>query len=82
VKKLKEVSKKIVKLLKQIPVDVSIKSGAELEFIPKPVVRLFVEIHVLNSLLRKKRENQDADRKEGGKRLHSNDEGVGQRDKT
>ena len=75
--KIKETSKRIVKLLKQIPVDVSIKGGAELDLIPKPVVKLFVEIHILSSLLKEKCAKQDADRKEGGKRLHSNDEGVG-----
>ena len=80
--KIKKASKKIVNLLKQIPVDIDIKAGAELDLIPKPVVKFFVEAHILHTLIKKKREKKNADREKSGKRLHSDDEGVSERDST
>lgn len=80
--RVKEASQKIVNALKQIPIEVSIKIGAEIDLIPKPVLRFFTEIHVLHKLIRKKREKKNADREEGGKRLHHDDEGASQRNST
>ncbi len=80
--KIKQTSRKIRNLLKQIPEDLAIKFGAEFDLIPKPVVKLFIEIRILHLLTKKEKERQNGDRNEGNKRLHCDDEGVSQRDST
>lgn len=82
IEKIRKTSRKIVKLLKQVPEHISIKCGTEFEFIPKPVWKLFFEIHVLNSLAKEEQEKQNANREKSDKRLHRDDESVGERDST
>jgi len=78
--KIRKTSRKIVKLLKKVPEHLYIKCGVESEFVPKPVWRLFFEIHVLNSLTKEEQEKQNANREKSDKRLHRDDESVGERD--
>jgi len=82
VEKIRETSQEIIKLLKQIPDRVAIEFGGEFELIPKPVLKVFFKIYVLNKLITKEQEKRNANRKEGNKRLHCDDEGVSQRDST
>lgn len=79
--KVKETSRKILHLIKQFPHrDVAIKGGAEIDLIPKPVIRFFIEVKTLRSLMKKEQGEQDAGRAEGDKRLYSDDESVSKRD--
>ena len=78
--KVRKTAKKIMALLKQVSEDIDVKCGAEIDLLPRPVVKLFFEIQKLHSLTKKEHVKRNGNRKKRGKRLHSNDESVSQRD--
>ena len=81
--KIRETSRKIVDSLRQMSNNITIKGGAEIELIPKPVVRFFAEIHIHNLHTKQKRDEQHADEREKGiKSLRSDDESIIERDST
>ena len=81
--RIRQIAKRIIESLKEVPCDVAIKAGVEVDFIPLPVLKFFAEIRLLHKTTnRMKQRKENASRKENHKCLYSNDEGIGKRDKT
>lgn len=81
--KIRRISKRIVSALKEIPENIEIEIGVEIEVIPKPIVRFFAEIHKYRKLMKTKRQNtKNENRKKRNKRLQSHDESSIERNST
>lgn len=81
--RVKRIAKRIIESLREIPIDVSVKAGLQVDLIPKPVIKFFINIHLLNKTSSKKRRGkQNGHREENNKRLHYNDEGASKRNQT
>jgi hypothetical protein len=73
--KVRRVSHRIVSALKEIPKDIELEVGVEIELLPKPIVKFFAAVHKYKALMKcKRKKRKNASRKKSNKRLQNNDE--------
>lgn len=79
----RQIAQRILQTLRKVPSIDEIKGGVEVDVIPKPVLRFFINIKLLHESARNvKQRDEIADREEGNNRLHNNDESSRERDET
>lgn len=78
-KRLKEISREILELLKKIrTIPHEVEAGVKLEFVPSPVVKLYAKIRLFRML---KKEKTNGNREEDNERRYDDDEGACKRGK-
>lgn len=65
-RRVRKIAKHIAQSLKEIPSNVAIRAGVEVECIPLPILRFFAEVHLFHKAtmhVRKRKENASRKKK-------------------